>query len=111
MGLLARMRNAFPECRLSLTLCWDWTLEQLGLQRKWSGEARAIDDPMERALATFEAALPTLKAALANDPAGKRHEVMRAAHAIMAAARETHRRTEALAEELNPRQLKLPSVE
>lgn len=102
LALLARMRPAFPECRLSLGLIWDWLLEQVGLQRKWSAKARAIDDTLEVALITFEAALPTLKQALANDPPAKRHRIMKAAHAILHAAKETHDRTEKLAAEIAP---------
>ena len=104
-SLVARMRPAFPECGLSLSLLWDWTLEHLGLQRKWSGDARAIDDPLERAMAIFEASLPTLKASLANDRPAHRREVMRAAYAVLAAAKETNRRTEALAKELTPQEI------
>lgn len=101
-ALVSRMRTAFPECAVSLSLLGQWILEQLGLQRRWSCDARAIDDPLEAALVTFEAALPTLKGALANDPPARRREVMTAAHAILHAARETHRRTEALAAEITP---------
>lgn len=99
-ALLTRMRASFPECRLSLSLCCDWLLELVGLQRKWTGDARAIDDPLEAAIVRLDQSLPRFKKAFENDPPAVRHQNMRDLHAVIAAARETHLRTEALAAEM-----------
>jgi hypothetical protein len=84
--LASRALCAFPECTLSWSLVVQWCREHLLLQRRWSREALAIDDEMERAA-------PELADCLANDPPAKRRK-------IWLAWKETHRRTQALAQQL-----------
>lgn len=84
--LAARALAAFPECTLSWSLVVEWCKEHLLLQRRWSREALAIDDEMERVA-------PDLADCLRNDPPGKRRK-------IWLAWKETNRRTRALAQEL-----------
>ncbi|MES2571082.1 MAG: hypothetical protein V4710_13630 [Verrucomicrobiota bacterium] len=86
--LAARALAAFPECTLSWSLVVEWCREHLLLQRRWSREALAIDDEMERVA-------PDLADCLRNDPPAKRRK-------IWVAWKETHRRTRALAEHLQP---------
>lgn len=62
------MRAAFPECGLSLSLLWDWALEQKAQHQQWAVSIAAIDDEMER-----EA--PELWECLQNDPPAKRRRV------------------------------------
>jgi hypothetical protein len=84
--LAIRALAVFPECHLSWSLVVDWCKEHILLQRRWSREALAIDDEMER-----EA--PLLAECLQNDDPRKRRRVW-------AAWKETHRRTQALAQQL-----------
>jgi hypothetical protein len=87
-ALATRALSAFPECGLSWGLIRDWALEQCGLQRRWAGDVRAIDDEMERVA-------PLLAECLQNDPPAKRR-------AIWLAWKETHARTELRAREISP---------
>lgn len=84
--LASRALTAFLECTLSWSLVVEWCREHLLLQRRWSRDALAIDDEMERVA-------PDLADCLRNDPASKRRK-------IWLAWKETHRRTQALAAEL-----------
>lgn len=91
LALLQRMRTAFPQLDISLSLLWDWTLEHLGVQRQWAEEARAIDDEMERVA-------PELWQCLQNDPPAKRARIWKAWQTTQA-------RTETHAQNLTPPQL------
>jgi hypothetical protein len=84
--LAIRALAVFPECHLSWSLVVEWCKEHILLQRRWSRDALAIDDEMER-----EA--PLLAECLQNDCPRKRRRVW-------AAWKETNRRTRALAAEL-----------
>jgi hypothetical protein len=86
LALATRALAAFPECTLSWSLVVEWCKEHLLLQKRWRSEALAIDDEMER-----EA--PLLAECLQNDPPHRRRRVW-------AAWKETHRRTQALAAQL-----------
>lgn len=85
-ALAARALAAFPECTLSWSLIVEWCKEHILLQRRWSRDALAVDDEMERCA-------PELAECLSNDPPAKRRK-------IWLAWKETHRRTQALAAEL-----------
>jgi hypothetical protein len=87
-SLATRALAAFPECSLSWSLILEWAREQLGCHRRWSGDARAIDDEMERIA-------PELAECLQNDPPAKRTR-------IWLAWKETHARTELLAAQIRP---------
>lgn len=84
--IAARALSVFPECSLSWSLVVEWCKEHLLLQRRWSREALAIDDEMERVA-------PDLAECLRNDSPALRRK-------IWVAWKETHRRTQALANEL-----------
>lgn len=84
--IAARALSVFPECSLSWSLVVEWCKEHLLLQRRWSREALAIDDEMERVA-------PDLAECLRNDSPAMRRK-------IWVAWKETHRRTQALANEL-----------
>ena len=84
--LALRARGVFPECTLSWSLVLDWCREHILLQRRWSREAQAVDDPLERIA-------PELADCLRNDPPETRRRILHA-------CRETHRRSQALAAEL-----------
>jgi hypothetical protein len=88
LALARRCLAAFPECGQSWSLTIEWGMKQLGLQQTWTTEARAIDDEMERVA-------PLLAECLRNDPPAKRRQVWQA-------WQETHRRSEALAAQINP---------
>ncbi len=78
----------FPDVRQTLTLVVDWSLAQMGLQRKWSEEARAIDDPLEQNRELIDRVL-------ANETSSTRRKV----EALLA---EVHARTERQAAQLAP---------
>ena len=84
----ARVRALFPEIRQTLTLIVDWSLAQIGLQRKWSEAVRAIDDPLEQNETLIDEVL-------ANDPPAKRRKVR-------ALLEEVHNRTEIHSAEIAP---------
>ncbi len=85
--LAARALSVFPECAITWSLVVEWCKEHILLQRRWSRDALAIDDEMERVA-------PELAECLSNDPPSKRRK-------IWLAWKETHRRTQALAAELS----------
>lgn len=84
--LSTRALAAFPECKLSWSLVADWCREHLLLQHRWSFDARAVDDEMQRVA-------PELATCLRNDPPAQRRRIMKAIE-------ETHRRSEKLAKEM-----------
>jgi len=86
LHLAGRALGAFPECRLSWSLVVQWCKEHITLQHRWSREALAIDDEMERVACELAACLRKAS------PATRRK--------ITRACAETHRRSEALAKEL-----------
>lgn len=103
LSLLVRLRAVACEYALSVANLMAWLRAHIRLQQRWAGDARAIDDPIERALVTLEHAMPTIRHALANDTRTIRSEVLRAIDTLVYAARETHRRTETHAAQLEPR--------
>lgn len=85
-SLAHRALAAFPECRISWGLVADWCKEHLLLQHRWSRDAAAIDDEMERVA-------PDLAECLRQVPPDVRRRILRAVN-------ETHRRSETRAAEL-----------
>jgi phage/plasmid-associated DNA primase len=87
-NLAERARGIFPDVALTLGNIYAWALQQIGLQRKWAEDVRAIDDPLEQNAALIEEVL-------ANDPPAKRRRVKK----LLA---EVHARSEQRARELTP---------
>jgi hypothetical protein len=83
LALSIRVRQAFGEVFESTSRIIMHARAQVALQASWSGQIKAIDDPLE-------ATEPLLCKALENDSPAIRSR-------ILAAWRETHRRSESLA--------------
>jgi hypothetical protein len=84
--LLGRVHHAFPECRLSLSLCVEWCRELVGAHHRWSHDAHEVDQPLERLS-------PEINRALANDAPALRAKIRRA-------LRQVHRNAQALAKKI-----------
>lgn len=89
LALALRIRAGFGEVLTSITRIIEHAREQIRRQEQLSAAVRAIDDPLERELAT-------IRECLANDPAPKRRR-------ILAALAETHHLTELRAAQAAPR--------
>ena len=73
--LVRRVQAAGCEYPLSIGWIIEWSAQQIGLQRRWSKDAREVDDPIERHMADFERAFANDDPLLARRLRGYLHAV------------------------------------
>jgi hypothetical protein len=101
LALARRCWESFPECRLSWGIVVDRALAQVGLQRKWSVDVRAIDDPLEQSdiLSRLDALVAR---ATANDTPAIRRSMRAALSELKSGLAQIHARSEQASAEINP---------